>query len=483
MNATRRDGARQAHAVRRARAAALAALIPGLGHLLAGRRRTGTALLIGTAATILVLGCAAAVLGTPGIERLAVRSDVLLGSIGGLLALGLFWCGSILSAYRAARPPRMTPGQRIGSHLVVWLLCLAVMAPVGWGASNVYAARDVLDVFHTDLIGPALPVTPAPTPGPAASATPSPTPTPTRAAFAAKPRVNLLLLGGDGGLNRRGIRTDALLLASVDTRTGQTELISLPRNLQHVPLRPGTRLAAAYPNGFADFWFGIYTAAEANPALMPQVRPENAGAAAITDTVGYVTGLDIDYYALINMAGFTKLVDSLGGVTLTVRSGDGKPIPIGGSHAGDGTVLTAPHDSLALGRQKLDGADALWYARSRFSGGDAERQARQRCLLSALARQADPPTVLSSLRRFTDAAKQVLLTNIPAEVLPDLVDLVRAHGKDAPIDRVTVLDVLGSSVHPNFPALRTRVGQAVAGEADESARNEYGVDRPICSVN
>ncbi len=484
MNATRRERARHAHAVRRARAAAIASLVPGLGHLVAGRTRTGVALLLLTLTVVLGLGGAAAALGAPGVERLAVRSDFLLAVTAALIALGLFWCASILSAYNAARPERMTRGQRIGSQLVVWVLCLGVMTPLGWGASSVYAARDVLDVFRTDLIEAAvLPATPVTTPGPTPAPTPTPTPTPAAEPFADKPRINLLLLGGDGGHNRRGIRTDALVLASIDTRSGDTALISLPRNLQNVPLRPGTKLAAAYPNGFADFWFGIYTAVESNPALMPNVRPENAGAAAITDTVGYVTGLDIDYYALITMSGFARLVDSLGGVTLTVRSGDGRPIPIGGSHAGDGSVLTLPHDSLALGRQRLEGADALWYARSRFYGGDAERQARQRCLLSAMARQADPPTVLTSVRKFTSAARQVLRTNIPAEVLPDLVDLVRVHGTSALIDRITVLDVIGSSVRPNLAALRTRVQQAVDGEADASARDEYGVKGQICSVN
>lgn len=481
MQSTQREQARQTRAVRRARTAAFASLIPGLGHLVAGRKRTGTVLLTLTIIVIIGLGVAAATLNTHGVERLSVRRDFLLAVAIGLVAAGLFWCASILSAYRAARPERMTRAQRAGSQLVVWTLCLGVLAPVGWGASNVYAARDVLDVFRTDLINAAIePVVPVATPG--ATAAPSPTPTPTPTPFVDKPRINLLLLGGDGGLDRRGIRTDALVLASIDTRSGDTELISLPRNLQNLPLRPGTRLAAAYPNGFADFWFGIYTAAESNPALMPHVRPGNAGAAAITDTVGYVTGLDIDYYALVNMSGFTKIVNALGGVTLTVRSGDGQPVPIGGSHAGDGSVLTMPHDSIPLGRQKLVGTDALWYARSRFSGGDAERQARQRCILTAMARQADPPTMLTKVRKFTSAAKQVLLTNIPAELLPDLVDLVRLHGKTAEIDRITVLDVIGSSVHPNLSMLRTRVQQAVNGEADASAKSEYGTQGTICTV-
>ncbi|HUR74931.1 MAG TPA: LCP family protein, partial [Sporichthya sp.] len=229
-----------------------------------------------------------------------------------------------------------------------------------------------------------------------------------------------------------------------------------------------------------DFWFSLYTAAEDTPALMPQVRPENAGAAAITDTVAYLTGVDIDYYAVLDMDGFISVVNSMGGVTMNVRSGDGQPLPIGGAHDGNDNVTQAPHDQIPLGQQKLDGYHALWYARSRFASSDDERQARQRCLLTAIARQADPVSLLTTVREFTSTAKQVLRTNIPAEVLPDFANLAREFGKTAQIDRVTILDVVGSSVHPNVAAIRARVTAAVAGALTPEATRDYGVTQPIC---
>lgn len=470
LHASRRDRLRQARAVRRARTAAVASLLPGVGHLIVGRRRAGLLLLAVSIALVVGLGAALVLLDASETERLAVKENVLLTIAGGLVAAGLLWCATILSAYRAARPPRMTGPQALATRGLVAGVCLAVMAPLTYGASTVYAARDVLhETFRTDLVE-------ATDAQPAATPTPTPAPTP----FADQDRVNLLLLGGDGESDRQGIRTDALILASIDTRTGRTALISLPRNLQNVPLRPGSALAAAYPDGYRDFWFGLYTAADSNPALMPHVRPENAGAAAITDTAAYLTGVDIDYYALVNMAGFTKIVNALGGVTMNVRSGDGLPIPIGGSHAADGSVTAAPHEEIPLGRQTLDGYHALWYARSRFASGDEERQARQRCLLTAIARQADPGSLLDTVRTFLDAAEQVLRTNIPAEVLPDFADLARLFGKTAQIDRVTILDVVGSSVNPDEDAIRLRVADAVAGALTPEATGDHGVDRPIC---
>ncbi len=474
MQVSRRERVRQARAVRRARTAAVASLLPGVGHLVLGRRRTGLALLGATIVAVVGLGATLLLLDSGQTERLAVKENVLLTIAVGLVVGGLLWCATILSAYRAARPPRMSGGQALVSRALVTLVCLTVMAPLTWSASTVYAARDVLhDTFRSDLLA-------ADQPGAAGVPTATPSPTPVPVPFADRDRVTVLLLGGDGESDREGIRTDSLILASVDTRTGRTALMSLPRNLQNVPLRPGTALAAAFPAGFPDFWFSIYTAADSNPALMPRVRPENAGAAAITDTAAYLTGVDIDYYVLTDMAGFRRIVETLGGVTINVRSGDGLPIPIGGSHAGDGSVTALPHDSIELGRQRLNGYDALWYARSRFAAGDEERQARQRCLLTAIARQSDPGSLLTTVQTFLGAAKQVLRTNIPAEVLPDFAELARQFRKTAQIDRVTILDVVGSSANPDVEAIRLRAAAAVAGNLTPEATSDYGVDRPIC---
>ncbi|MGQ0844145.1 MAG: LCP family protein [Sporichthyaceae bacterium] len=468
--------------------AAVASLVPGLGHLLAGRRRSGAVLLGFTVALLCGLGFAAAGLGPPGMERLAVRSDFLLALLVGLGVLGVYWCAAIVSAYRVARPPGMSRSQRYGSRLVVAGLCATVLAPTLWTARGVYAAREVLDdVFRDDAAerpqdeaSSAEPEAPTPSAAPIPATPTEPPPAPAPPPFADRKRVNLLLLGGDGGSNRKGVRTDVLVLVSIDPKSGRTALISLPRNLQNVPLRPGTPLARAFGGKFSEFWFSIYTYAADNPRLMPDVRPENAGAAAIADTVAYATGVDVDYYALVNMNGFRKIVDSLGGVEVEVRSGNGLPIPIGGSTEADGSIRTRPHDSIALGERRLDGQGALWYARSRFGSTDAERQARQRCLLTSMARQLEPADVLTSIRRFTDAASQVLLTNIPADVLPQFIELARRHATTAQIDRVTVLDVIGSSVNPNVDALRDRVRAAVADEPGQAAGRDYGVQRPIC---
>ncbi|MGQ0466093.1 MAG: LCP family protein [Sporichthyaceae bacterium] len=431
----------------------LASVIPGLGHLLAGRSRTGLALLAGTAS---VVAGGAYAYRTVAVETLIVRPDVLVGVAVALLVVGVLWCAVVVSAYRAVAPAGTTWIRRLPVQVLALGLCVGVLTPATASAQQVHAAAQALDVFATE---------------PTAK---------DRKPFAGKKRVNLLLLGGDAGSNRRGTRADVIMVASMDTVTGRTTLISLPRNLQNVPLRPGTRLAKAYPRGFKDFWFGLYTAVERNPKLWPGVPRKQAPAAAMADTVGYLTKLKIHHYAVVNMKGFEHLVNALGGVTVVVRSGNGRPIPIGGSHDSSGRVQRRPHGQIKLGKQHLGGYKSMWYVRSRFDAGDSERQARQRCFLTALARQAEPASVAKTVQRYTAASRQIMITNVTKTDLADFVTLARKKARTAKIERVTILDVVGSSIHPNTKAIRHRVKTAVAGKAKPTAYKDYGVKRKIC---
>lgn len=431
----------------------LASVIPGLGHLLAGRVRAGCALLAATAATV---GAGVYAARTVRVEEVVGRADLLPAVAAALLVAGLLWCAVIWSAYRAAAPDGLSPARRWASQLLVLAMCVGVLTPVTAAAHQAHAAAQALEVFASD------------------------TKVKNRKAFGGKKRVNLLLMGGDAGSNRKGTRADVLVIASINTVTGRTALISLPRNLQNVPLRPGTPLARAYPRGFRDFWFGLYTAVERNPKLWPGVPAKKAAAAAMTDTAGYLTGIKIHHYAVIKMSGFRRLVDALGGVTINVRSGDGRPIPIGGSHDGNGRVTSRPHAHIKLGKQHLNGYKAFWYARSRFNSQDGERQARQRCLLTAMARQSKPKAVSRTVKRYTSAAKQIMITNVTRAELVDFIKLAEAKAKKAKIQRASILDVVGSSVHPNVRAIRHRVGNVVAEQAKPPAYRDYGAKRRMC---
>ena len=68
----------------------------------------------------------------------------------------------------------------------------------------------------------------------------------------------ILLLGGDAGPGRSGLRTDSMILVSVHRPTGRAALISVPRNLEHLLFPPETLLARRYPNGFNDIANAVY---------------------------------------------------------------------------------------------------------------------------------------------------------------------------------------------------------------------------------
>ena len=91
-------------------------------------------------------------------------------------------------------------------------------------------------------------------------------------------RYNILLMGGDAGKNRSGLRPDSMTVASVDAETGRTVLISLPRNLEDVPFPATSPLHKKFPKGYscADhscMLNAIYTYATTHKDLYP-ARPQ-----------------------------------------------------------------------------------------------------------------------------------------------------------------------------------------------------------------
>ena len=62
--------------------------------------------------------------------------------------------------------------------------------------------------------------------------------------------TNVLLLGGDAGPGRWGLRTDTMIVVCIHEATGRTALISIPRNLQRLQFPPGTPARRRVPRRF-----------------------------------------------------------------------------------------------------------------------------------------------------------------------------------------------------------------------------------------
>ncbi|MET8161396.1 LCP family protein [Sphaerisporangium sp. NPDC005289] len=417
-----------------------AALVWGLAHLLAGRRAAGAALL--AAQVLLVAGLTAAATALrPEVLALVARPGRLAGLAVAAVLLGLAWATVIVSSYRLVRPPGLDgPGRSLG-RAAVGVMCAAALLPTLYAARLAYVGRDVVTtVFATRG---------------AASADP----------WQGRYRVNVLLLGADAAARRPGARTDSMSVAAVDTRTGRTVLFSLPRNLQHVPM-PAGPARRMFPGGFAGdgtlnhpgLLNEVYQWAEDHPEAVPGVPAGRRGPELLKRTIGGILGLPIDYYAMVDMKGFARIIDATGGVRVTVKN----DIPYGLA----GGVLRA-------GTRRLSGAEALWFGRSRSDGDDYVRMGRQRCLLDAVARQADPFTVIRSFGRLADAAKRYISTDIPQESLPAFITLSRKI-KDAPLESVQFVPPLIDTAAPDWALIREKVSETTGVPLPASTRTRRG---------
>jgi LCP family protein required for cell wall assembly len=252
---------------------------------------------------------------------------------------------------------------------------------------------------------------------------------------------NFLLLGGDSGADREGLRPDTAQVISVNANTGQTTIIGLPRDLQDVPFSANSPMAKLYPTGYnqdtADYctrWACLNTVfvdAELNHAdLYPNAKKNGStpGIEAMKEAAQGITGLTIQYSVLVDMQGMSDLVDALGGVDVNVSQRVAIATP------------DVPANQVAewinVGPQHLDGYHAMMFARSRWGGlGDYDRMARQQQVEDAMIHQMNPATVLSKFQAIAKAGTQVMKTTVPQSMLGYFVEL-GLKAKNQPLVRV-----------------------------------------------
>ncbi|TDC11695.1 LytR family transcriptional regulator [Actinomadura bangladeshensis] len=408
------------------------AFVWGVAHFVTGRRIAGS-LLLALYVAIAAAVAAAATVYRSDLLHLAVQPDVLQRLSAGLVALGAVWVLVVIRSYQILRPLRMPISARALGAAAVAVMCFAVGVPVAWSAHSTYVYRDALtSIFRTGSENGRQVDTEDP--------------------FNGQARVNILLLGGDSAADRTGVRTDSMTLASVDTETGDTVLLSLPRNLEHFPMPPGPA-RDRFPYGFTGdgplnpgLLNEVYEYAEQHPDVVPGVPKNHRGPELLKATIAGILGLRVDYYILVDMFGFADIVDAMGGVKIKVT----EPIPYGLQ----GAVLQP-------GYRTLDGKEALWYGRSRTNSSDYVRMGRQKCLMRAIAEQADPQTVLTSFDKLAAAAKRTLATDIPQELLPALVKLSNKVKDGAEIRSLQFVPPLIYSGNPDFTLIRKLASDAV----------------------
>ncbi|MDN5896991.1 MAG: LytR family transcriptional regulator, partial [Nocardioides sp.] len=197
--------------------------LPGSAQLVAGRRDVGTialrifAGLVGVVAFVLLLGTM-----WHGFIFWVVSNTLMLNLIRFTMMLAAIgWAGLFIDAWRIGQPLTLLRNQRLAVVGVNGALCFSVAGTLLFGAHLVTAQKNLMDMFGD---------------GPASAATDG--------------RYNVLLMGGDSGADRWGLRPDSMTVASIDEDTGKTVLIGLPRNLQNFTFRPGSTMDKQFPDGF-----------------------------------------------------------------------------------------------------------------------------------------------------------------------------------------------------------------------------------------
>ncbi len=246
-------------------------------------------------------------------------------------------------------------------------------------------------------------------------------------------RENAKLGGGDEGA---GARSDTAMVVHIDEgRTGAT-VVSIPRDTlvtrPSCPLESGGSTAVAY-NVMFNSAYAV------------------GGPVCAVKTVESMTDVRMDHYIEIDFSGFAKLVDALGGVTVTTD----EDIDDEDSHL-----------SLRAGTHHLDGEQALALARTRHGIGDGSDLGRiglQQKLVKALLDQISSTDLLTNparLYRAADAITGSLTT-------------------DTGLDSLTELTGLGESVRGlSSAATRTVMMPVVTAPYD---RNRVVADEPEAS--
>jgi LCP family protein required for cell wall assembly len=265
--------------------------------------------------------------------------------------------------------------------------------------------------------------------------------------------VSFLLLGSDKRPGQTYFRTDTIIIVIVRPSTGQVAMISVPRDLYvYIPTVGMDRINTPYEYG-----------------EMPKYNYPGGGFALLKDTIKYNLGLTINHLAIVDFTGFSRIVDTLGGIDVPVFC------PYTDWHLIDPSYDPTNENNwsqytVGPGVVHMNGDLALWYARSRKMSSDFDRGRRSQEVLRALFTQAMKTNSISKIPELYNDFISTIITDL---TLPDLLQLspLALHMTNADIrsfyigkDLVTSwMTPGGASVQlPNGPAIQSMLQQALA---------------------
>ena len=399
-------------------------VLPGSAQLAAGRRDIGRLALriwlslLGAVAFVVLVGML-----WHGFIYWFASNTVILGFIRLLLcALAVGWALLFVDAWRLGQPLQLLQKQRLAIVGLNGVLCFAVAGSLLFASHVVAVQKGFISAMFGDGTATA----------------------------AHDGRYNVLLLGGDSGKDRWGLRPDSITVASIDADTGKTILFGLPRNMMNFPFADGSVMASQFPDNYdcdGCELNSLATWAADHKGLFKGYA--NPGVEATTEAVEGITGLKVNYYAMVNLQGFRSMVQALGGLKLNVRD----RIPIGGV----GGPVTG---HIEPGVQRLNGYETLWFARSRESADDYSRMARQKCVMNAMLQQMSPKTVVTKFEDIAKASEKLVTTDLPASELGRFAELAM-KARTQPIRTVSFVPPMISTGSPDVDKIQSMVQTAI----------------------
>lgn len=253
-------------------------------------------------------------------------------------------------------------------------------------------------------------------------------------------KINIMIMGVDERDDDVG-RSDTLFVVTVDTNTKQVAMLSVPRDTRvKIPGHGWDKINHAYPLG------GHQLTQKAVEALL---------------------GIKMDHYVMINIAGFKKIVDAIGGVDINVekRMYYIDPYDNNGKN-GEGLVI-----DLRPGLQHMDGETAIQYVRYRDEEGDIGRVERQQKFLKAVMAEVTSPSVITKIPAIIREVSSVIKSDMSTGEMLNLAKALNdASKKGLKTDMVPGKPAYINEVSywiPDIMALRQHVAQTLGVNMEE----------------
>jgi len=191
-----------------------------------------------------------------------------------------------------------------------------------------------------------------------------------------KKPLSILLLGIDTGADGRTDkgRSDTMIVATINPTTKKTTFVSIPRDTM-------AEMTAS----------GETSIQKINSAY------EIGGAKTAKKTVSKLLNIPINYYLTLNMGGLAKIVDAVGGVTVTSN-----------------LTFTFNNITIKKGTHHLNGKQALSFARMRYDDpkGDYGRQLRQQQVIKAVTKKLLSLNGVANYQKILSVVQNNLQTDL-----------------------------------------------------------------------